>query len=431
MNAHVYRTDRLSGVLDAPPSKNYTTRYLLAAALAEGESIVHRPAASDDAAAMIAGLRAYGARIEPLPGRDALRIRGFGGRPASPGVIDPGNAGAVLRLLMGVGALVPAARFETRFAASLGQRPHGDLLEALEQLGIATESAGGRLPVTLRGGPVQGGSVRVNGHRSSQFVSALLFVAPLLPLGLDIEVCQGLVSAPLVRTTLEVMRSAGIQVEAAADLRRFRVPGGQSYRSGEYWVNGDYPSSAAILAAAAVVGGEVTVRRLGADSQGERAVIEVLAAMGVEVGYDGQQVSVRGGAELRGIEFDGDRATDMVLAMLAVAAYAAGPSRFYGIANLRLKECDRIAVPVQELGRIGVDCAAGCDEILVRGRPAGYAGGLELDTHEDHRVAQMLAIVGLRCRDGLVLRRAETVSKSYPAFFADLRALGARIELEE
>jgi 3-phosphoshikimate 1-carboxyvinyltransferase len=283
----------------------------------------------------------------------------------------------------------------------------------------------------LRGGPPRGGRIWVSGARSSQFLSSLLFLGPLLREGLVIEVRDGLVSRPLVRTTLEVMRQAGIQVAAAADLLHFRIPGNQQYQAREYQVNGDYPSAAAILAAGAVTNSRITVGRLFEDAQGERAVIPLLGDMGVAVEYDGQEVRLGGWQRLRGVAFDGDAATDMVLAMLALASFAEGESRFYGIGNLRFKECDRIAVPVQELSRIGVDCEEREAEIVVRGRPEGYAGGIEAPTYHDHRVAQMLTIVGLRCRRGLAVLDAETVGKSYPAFFEDLMRLGGDIELED
>jgi 3-phosphoshikimate 1-carboxyvinyltransferase len=433
MKAHVHFSERLSGLLTPPSSKNYTTRYLLVAALAEGESVVRFPAVSEDAEAMVRCLRGYGARIEEERDEEGrhLRIGGIGGRPASPGTVNPGNAGAVLRLLMGMGALLPEVRFETDFHESLGQRPHGDLLQALAQLGLECESAQGKLPVVFRGGPPRGGRIWVSGKNSSQFTSSLLFLAPLLEEGLEIEVRNGLVSKPLVRTTMEVMRQAGIEVEAAEDLLYFRVPGGQRYRAGEYAVNGDYPSSSAILAAGAVTDSRIGVERLFEDCQGEREVVPLLRRMGVEVAYDGQVVELEGHGGLKGVEFDGDTATDMVLAMLAVAAFAEGESRFYGIGNLRDKECDRISVPVKEFKRIGIDCDEGAGEVVIRGNPDGYEGGIEMPTHHDHRVAQMLAIVGLRCRRGLTLLDAQTVGKSYPAFFDDLIRLGANIELED
>lgn len=433
MRARVHYTERLQGVLNPPSSKNYTTRYLLAAALAEGDSTVHHPARSDDADVLVRCLRDLGAVIdegtEPAGGRH-LRVRGFGRRPTNPGVLDVGNAGAVSRLLMGLGALLDEVRFVTSFCESLGQRPHDELFYGLEQLGATVASSDGRLPAIIRGGRLHGGAVRVSGGRSSQFLSSLLFLAPLVGQDVDIEVVDGLVSQPAVRTTLEVMARAGVAVEWAVDLRRFRIAGGQQYAPGEYWVNGDYPSAAAILAAGAVTNSAIAVERLFEDRQGERAVVDLLRRMGVDVVHDGRRVELRGHAGLRGADFDGDTATDMVLAMLPVAALAQGTSRFYGIGNLRLKECDRIAVPVKELRRFGVDCDEEEAAIVVRGRPAGYDGGHRAVTYHDHRVAQMLTILGLQSRAGVVVDDAQTVAKSYPDFFRDLIGLGAHIDLE-
>ncbi len=433
MRARVHYTESLSGTLSPPSSKNYTARYLLAAALAEGESLVHHPARSEDADALVRCLRLLGAGIREEVDDDGrhLRVRGFGARPASPGVLDVGNAGAVSRLLMGLGALLPEVRFETSFADSLGRRPHDELFAALDQLGARVESAGGRLPATIRGGALRGGTVRVSGARSSQFLSSLLFLAPLVGEDLAIEVTDGLVSRPLVLTTLEVLGSAGIEVETAQDLLSFRIPGGQSYQPREYSVNGDYPSAAAILAAGALTNGSIAVERLFEDRQGERAVVDWLARTGAAISHDGERVRLKGRDGLRGADFDGDQATDAVLAMLPVAAHARGTSRFHGIGNLRLKECDRIAVPVRELRRFGVDCDEERAAIVVRGRPEGYEGGHEAGTYHDHRVAQMLAIMGLRSREGVAVRDAQTVGKSYPGFYPDLIGLGARIDLEE
>ena len=433
MRARVHYTESLGGTLSPPSSKNYTARYLLAAALAEGESRVRHPARSEDADALVRCLRLLGAGIREEMDDDGrhLRVSGFGARPASPGVLDVANAGAVSRLLMGVGALLPEVRFETSFTDSLGTRPHHELFAALGQLGARVESAGGRLPATIRGGALRGGTVRVGGARSSQFLSSLLFLAPLVGQELAIEVTDGLVSRPLVRTTLEVLGSAGIEVEAAEDLLSFRIAGGQSYQPREYSVNGDYPSAAAVLAAGALTNGSIAVERLYVDRQGERAVVDWLARTGAGISHDGERVRLEGHDGLRGADFDGDQATDAVLAMLPVAAHSRGTSRFHGIGNLRLKECDRISVPVRELRRFGVDCDEERAAIVVRGRPEGYGGGHEAGTYHDHRVAQMLAIMGLRSREGVAVRDAQTVGKSYPGFYSDLIGLGARIDLEE
>lgn len=451
-HARVYPARELRGEIDPPSSKNYTTRYLLVAALADGESLVRCPALdSEDSRALQRCLTALGARLERVEASDGvhLRVRGFGGRPGTPPPLpaaggrpglDVGNAGTVLRLLLGLGALLPEVTYVTPYPGSLGRRPNGDLLEALTALGVGVRSEGGRLPITLRGGeavrrggdgppgPVGRRAVAVSGSTSSQYLSSLLFLAPLLEGGLEISVTGDLKSKPAVRQTLEVIRAAGIAVDAAPDLTRFVVPGPQRYRAGTYTVPGDYPGAAAVLAAAAIVPSDVTVRRLFRDSQGERAIVDVLAAMGADIEHDGERVRVRGGRPLKAIEFDGDLATDAVLAMVAAACFASGTSRFFNVANLRVKECDRITDYRGELLRAGADVDEGPAELIVRGRPDGIAGGAVVDSHLDHRVVMGLSIAALRARAPIVIRDAHHVGKSYPQFFAHMRALGARCE---
>ncbi len=432
MKAKIYKTNHLSGHLDPPSSKNYTTRYMLVSGMARGDSVLRMPAQSDDSMAMRNCLTSVGVEFED--GLDEcgkiLRIRGVAGQPTNPGVINPSNAGAVLRFMMGIAAKFDKVRFETDFSESLGKRPHGDLLQSLTQLGVDTSSNNGKLPITLRGGSLRGGRISVSGASSSQYLSSLLFLAPLIGEDIEIEVRNGLVSKPLVRTTLEVMERAGIVVEFTADLLNFSIAGGQNYSAGDFTINGDYPSVAAIFSAGSVVGGDFTVGRLFLDSQGEQSALALLEKMGCKLERSGNQVRFGGVENLQSVEFDGDKATDAVLALVAASAFAEGESRFYGIENLRLKECDRISTPVNEFRRLGIECREDKNEIIVRGNPDGYRGGLEVETHHDHRIAQMLTIVGLGCHDGLTILNAENVNKSYPDFFADLISLGANIELE-
>lgn len=429
MRVRVYPARRLEGTVDPPSSKNYTTRYLLAAALGDGESLVRYPAESEDAAALKRCLTALGADL--IPDGPHLRVRGFGRRPKNPGSLDVGNAGTVLRLLLGIASLLPEVTFVNSYPDSLGKRPNRDLLESLTSLGVDVESyEDGKLPITLRGGGLRGGKVEVSGEKSSQYLSSLLFLAPLTGEEIEIHVLGGLKSKPLIRQTLEVLAFAGIKVEAGDDLAYFFVPGGQEYQPREYTVPGDYPGAAALLAAAAVVESDVTVTRLFPDAQGERAIIDVLAQMGADIDYDppGRTARVRGGRRLKGIQFDGDRATDAVLAMVAAACLAEGSSRFYNVENLRFKECDRITDYRSELNKAGYRVSETRSEILVEGIPGGVTGGVEIDSHFDHRVIMGATIVGLRAEGGLIINDAHHIAKSYPRFFEDLRSLGATIE---
>lgn len=429
MDVRVYPARRLAGVIDPPSSKNYTTRYLLVAALAEGESVIHHPAHSEDSEALQRCLRDLGATL--TPDGDRLVVRGFGRHPRNPGTLNPGNAGAVLRFLMAIAAAtLPQVTFVTEYQESLGKRPQGDLLDALQQLDARTMSRDGKLPVTIFGGNLQGGTVRVSGELSSQFTSGLLFAAPLTGQEIIIEVTGDMKSQPPIRQTVQVLREAGITVEVSDDLRRFRIPGGQHYQPREYVVPGDYPGSAAIMAAAAVVpDSDVTIRRLFRDEQGERAAIDVLAAMGADISHDGEQVRIRGGRPLQGGRFDGDQFTDAVLALTACSLVAIGQSVYYNVENLRYKECDRISDYRHELLKLGARVDEGRSELIVTGRPEGLEGGVTVSSRIDHRVVMGLTIAALRCKEPVLIREAQHIAKSYPAFFDHLRSLGARIKV--
>jgi 3-phosphoshikimate 1-carboxyvinyltransferase len=430
MKAIVSPAVRLQGEINALSSKNYTTRYLLIGALAEGTSQIYYPAHSDDSDAMRRCIRELGAIVEEDD--EKITITGFGRHPQDIKELNVGNAGAVLRFLMSTAAFCPEVTFVNTYPQSLGKRPHHDLIHALEQMGVGVKHNDGKLPITILGGQPKGGKISVSGNVSSQFLSSLLFMCPLLDKDSEIEVLHDLKSKVIVGQTLEVLEMAGIQVEASDDLMLYRIKGKQNYKAQKYVVQGDYPGSAAILAAAAVTHSDVKIFRLVEQSkQGERAVVDVLKVMGVNLTHENGIVHVLGNQQLKAGEFDGDHFTDAVLAMVAAAVFAEGTSRFYNVENLRYKECDRITDFVRELRKAGADVDETQSEIIVHGIPEGVAGGVDIDAHFDHRVIMALTVVGLRSKKGLVIHDAHHVAKSYPQYFRHLLALGAQIELIE
>jgi 3-phosphoshikimate 1-carboxyvinyltransferase len=343
--------------------------------------------------------------------------------------LNVGNAGAVLRFVLSIAALLPEVTFVNAYPQSLGKRPHDDLIAALQSMGVQIEHADGKLPITVRGGHPKGGKITVSGSVSSQFLSSLLFLTPLLDEDSEIEVLNDLKSKIVIGQTLEVLSQAGIVVQASEDLMSYRVPGRQQYRAQTYTVQGDYPGSAAVLAAAAVTQSDVKLYRLTEDSkQGERAVVDVLRAMNVPLTHENDTVTVRGNGRLKAGEFDGDEFTDGVLAMVAASVFADGTSRFYNVENLRYKECDRITDYLAELRKTGARVEEKHDEIIVHGRPEGVEGGVEIDAHFDHRVIMALTVVGLRAKQPIRIRDAHHVAKSYPQYFDHLKALGAQVE---
>jgi len=429
MDAIVKPTKRLQGELQALSSKNYTTRYMLVAALADGVSTIKYPAHSEDSDALRRCLKDLGAELTETD--TEMTVRGFGRHPAHVKELNVGNAGAVLRFLLSVASFLPEVTFVNTYPDSLGKRPHDDLITALQSMNVRIEHNHGKLPITVYGGAPKGGKIEVSGSVSSQYLSSLLFLTPLLKEDSEITVLHDLKSKIVVGQTLEVLRDAGITIEASDDLMHFRVPGNQSYRCGEYSVQGDYPGSAAILAAAAVTESDVAVHRLLEDSkQGERKAVDVIRAMGAPLSHQGGTVRVQGNGKLRAVEFDGDEFTDAVLACVAASVFAEGTSRFYNVENLRYKECDRITDFLTELRKAGAHVEEKQSEIIVHGKPEGVRGGAIIDAHYDHRVIMALTVVGLRSQEGLVIRDAHHVAKSYPQFFDHLTQLGANITFE-
>ncbi len=427
MNVRVTPTPELKGEINALASKNYTTRYMLTAALADGTSTIWHPAHSEDSDAMRRCIRDLGAVIDE--NEERMVITGFGNHPKHVSQLDVGNAGAVLRFLMSTAAFCPELTFINAYPQSLGKRPHLDLIHALEQMNVRVTHNEGRLPITIHGGQPRGGKITVSGELSSQYLSSLLFMTPLLAEDSEITVTGDLKSKVVVGQTLEVIAQAGVEIEASSDYSFFKVRGGQAYKPQEYLVQGDYPGSAAVLAAAAVTNSDVKIHRLKEDSkQGERAVVDVLRAMGAPLTHTNGTVHVQGTQKLRAVEFDGDTFTDGVLAMVAAAVFAEGTSRFYNVENLRYKECDRITDYLNELRKAGANVEETQSEIIVHGRPEGVEGGVEIDAHFDHRVIMALTVVGLRSKQGLLIKDAHHVAKSYPIYFDHLQALGAQVE---
>ncbi len=290
-------------------------------------------------------------------------------------------------------------------------------------------SAEGKLPIRIQRGSLRGGSVRISGKKSSQYISSLLFLAPLLDEGLEIEIIEGLASAAFVDLTIEVLRQAGITVIANQQHSHYVVPGGQHYLPMDYTIPGDYPSAAALLAAVAVAKGEITIPNLQPGDEQGRALLEIFSSMGLRIIHNGSTLIAQARGPLRGVTCAGDAIIDSVPVIAAAACFADQPSRIHTIANLRLKESDRIYDLAMELNALGCRVNPSDDalEILPVGA-SGVHGGVTVDAHSDHRLIQALSIAGLGSKQPVTITHAEHIAKSYPRFFADLSLLGAKIE---
>lgn len=410
---------RVSGEVRAPPSKSYSHRAVLTAALADGESRLDNLLLSEDVLASVRLARGLGADVE-LDGGSA-RVHGFAGAPETPGdVVDLGNSGTTLRFGIGLCGLVEHAAVLTG-DSSLRSRPNGPLLDAVTQLGAEAFSATGdtAAPVVVRGG-LRGGTVEMDGSVSSQFFSSLLLAGQAADGETVVEVDGSLKSRPYVDMTVEVVEAAGGDVESTGDgfVSRSARLGGF-----EYTVPGDYSSASYPVALGATLG-EVTVTGLGASLQGDRAILDVAEEMGATVERRERSVTVSPG-ELRGVEVECGDTPDLVPTLAVLGSLADGETRLTGVSHLRYKETDRLAVMARELGKMGVDVEERRDELVVGG---GDLSGAELDGHGDHRVVMALSVAALNADGPSIIRGADCVDVSFPGFFDALGDLGADVE---
>jgi 3-phosphoshikimate 1-carboxyvinyltransferase len=407
----IHPHDRVDATLTLPGSKSYTHRALMAAALASGESILTNALAAEDTELTARALAQLGAGIDWQGTR--IRVMGRGGRwlPA-PLPICLGNSGTSMRFLTALAALGEGEYLLTG-TERLCQRPLGELLEALSQVGIkaVSEKGDGCPPVRVTGGII-GGRARLSGGTSSQYLSALLFIGPLAPKGLEIEVTGELVSRPYVDLTLEVLGDFGVSYYREG-YRYFQLPGDQSYLPQAYEIEADASSASYFWAAAAVTGGRVTITNLSlASSQGDAAFPKVLEAMGCTVSETPDGLTLEGGP-LRAVTADMGTMPDLVPTLAVLAAFAAGDTVITGVAHLRHKESDRLAAVVAELAKMGLEAWETADGLVIRG---GAPKGAVIHTYNDHRIAMSFAVAGLKI-PGLVITDPDCVAKSFPAFW--------------
>jgi 3-phosphoshikimate 1-carboxyvinyltransferase len=413
------------GALDArvrvPGSKSITNRALVIAALASGESLLRGGLESDDTRVMTDALRALGCTLETDGG--AWRVRGSGGRlraPAQP--LDTGNSGTTARFLTAAATLADGP-VVIDGNARMRERPIEDLVGALTGLGAACEILGrnGCPPVRVAGGGLPGGTSAIDASRSSQYVSAVLLAAPYAERDVALELAGGvLVSRPYVELTLQMMGAFGAHAdwEGGAGLR---VAAGTPSRGRDYPIEPDASSAAYPFCAAAIAGGRVRVEGIPSRSlQADFRLLELLEQMGCAVRRDADAVEVAGPASpLRGIDVDMNDLPDAVLALAVVALFAEGITRIRNVANLRIKETDRLAALETELRKLGAGARADADSLTIEPGPLRAA---QIATYDDHRMAMAFALAGLRV-PGVSILDPGCVSKTWPDYFAMLEQL--------
>ena len=407
----------------APPSKSLTNRALVLGALAAGTSRILRPLHSQDTQVLCSALACFGVAIEGRGG-NVIVVAGTGGRLLPPGgPVDVAMSGTALRFLTAVACLAEGPVVITG-SPRLRERPMADLVLALRRMGIDVESVGarGRPPIRVTGAGFPGGRTRLSGRVSSQFLSALLMLGPYGRADLEVMLRARPVSEPYVELTVDLMRRFGADVEVSGDGRRYRVRTGPPYRAGELEVEGDASSASYFFALAAMLGVRVTVENIAAGSrQGDLGLLELLARMGCRVERGSESVTIEGGS-LSAIEADMVDMPDMVPTLAVAALVARGTTRIRNVANLRLKESDRLRALATELNRVGARVEEHPDGLTIDPAQALRGSPVTVRTYDDHRIAMSFAVLGV-VRGGISIEDPACVAKSYPGFWRDLALL--------
>ncbi len=416
---------KLNGEITIPPSKSHTIRAVIIGALADGESVIYEPLNSLDTQSAVKSVKAFGADVDM--GHDSWTIKGVGGELLIPDdIIDVGNSGTTLYMIMGTASLVDGWSVLTG-DEQIRRRTAAPLMEALSGLGVELFSTrgNGMAPIAVRG-KMKGGQTGVAGI-SSQYVSSLLISCPLASDDSEIDITE-LNERPYVRMTLDWLDSQGIILEIDDKMSHISIKGCQSYKSFGRRIPGDYSSATFPLCATALAGGTVTLKGLEAsDSQGDKKVIDILANMGASVKKDKESVTVSGG-RLKGINVDMNEIPDALPMLAVTACFAEGKTILYNVSQARIKETDRISVMAEELKKLGADIKEMPDGLEING--TGLKSG-RVCGHSDHRVVMAMAVAGLSSDGKITVDTAESADVTFPDFWGNMRSLGALIEINK
>jgi 3-phosphoshikimate 1-carboxyvinyltransferase len=422
----IRRTEKLKGEVCAPPSKAYTQRMLIAAALSHGTSKISGPLISDDTEATLRAVKALGAKVKAT--EDCWAVEGAKPLKGAKTPIDCGESGATLRFMIPVAALAPESSVFV-LGKSLERRPIEPLLQSLKQLGAEAHHLhlGGKASIVVQGGGISGGKTAIRGDVSSQFISGLMFACPMARTDTEIILLTSLESKGYVKMTQAVLAEHDVKVHISEESNRLHISSNQAYEPCDHRVPGDFSSAAFLLAAAAITHSDASIKNLDYETvQSDKAILEVLKRMGVKGKVCPDSIEVEGkGGLLEAFDMDARDVPDLVPVCAVLACYAKGTSKIHDAYRLRYKESDRLLSLYLELKKMGAQIAIDEGNLAVKG-PCALRGAT-IDPHDDHRIAMACAVAALGASGETRIQNAKCVRKSYPKFFSDLRELGVDV----
>lgn len=410
------------GTVRPPGSKSITNRALILAALANGQTELTGVLASRDTEVMLNSLNQLGFHCEHDPTAASCRIDGGGGTvPATSADLWLENSGTSIRFLTSLCTLA-SGRIRLDGIERMRQRPIGDLLRTLRELGaeVRCEVQNSDCPPVIVDGQGQlpGGTARIAGDISSQFLSSLLMSAPAAKQGVELQVTGDLVSKPYVTMTLEMMKSFGASIDYPDSLTSFRIAP-RTYQGRTYAIEPDASAASYFFGVAAVTGGIVTVEGLSRNAlQGDVGFAAALEQMGCEVTWGEQSITVTG-RPLHGVDIDMNAISDTAQTLATVAVFADSPTTIRSVGHMRHKETDRVTAVVTELRRCGIQAEEFADGLTVF---PGTPQPASIETYDDHRMAMSFSLLGLRV-PGIRILDPGCTAKTFPNYFEELQRL--------
>jgi len=412
----------LNATVRVPGSKSLTNRALLLASLAKGTTRLTNALFSDDSRYFVKALQTLGFDVRLDEAKLEMTVIGQGGTiPVKKAKLFIGNAGTAARFLsafltLGNGEYIVDGDERMR------QRPIADLVDALHQLGVELEVTNNCPPVEIYAKGLPGGKTKIAGNISSQFLSALLMVAPYAQSPVEIELTTDLNSKPYVDMTIAIMRDFGVEIEREG-YRFFRIPITNYEERDSYPIESDASAASYFFAAPAICGGTVRVENISRKSkQGDIAFLNILEKIGCAIKEGDDYIEVTGTNELQGIDVEMRDISDTAQTLAVVAPFAASPTRIRGIASARVKETDRVSATCTELRRLGVQVEEHEDGMTIQ--PCKTFQPSNVETYNDHRMAMAFSLIGLCC-DGVTIENPGCVSKTFPNYFEVLDSLRA------
>jgi len=416
------KPNKLSGTIQIPPSKSLSHRAIIAAALAEGESIISNVLYSKDILATIDAMRACGAEIKEYS--DHLVIHGSKVKRVK-SMINANESGSTIRFMIPI-ALVSDEEIEFRGENHLVKRPLDTFLEIFDTQGIKYTRGEDYLPLKVYSG-LKCGTFEVRGDISSQFITGLLYALPLLDGDSKIVITTNLESKGYIDLTLDMLKKFGIEIENK-EYKEFIIKGNQSYKPYNYTIEGDFSQSAFFLVADAL-GADIKLSCMNMDShQGDKKILLDMEDFGLNIIFENDLLSLENKA-LHGATIDFSQSPDLGPALTVLAALAEGESNFINAGRLRIKECDRITAMRIELEKMGAKIIEHKDGMTIYGVKELH--GAVIDSHNDHRVAMAIAMASLKTKGDIKILNAGCVSKSFPNFFSVFESLGGIVSYED